>query len=271
MRTYLDGRAMDDVAMERMRTFADRAVEMHGDGYWLAFSGGKDSVVLLDLAERSGVPFTAHYNLTTVDPPEVVWFIKSFAQVRIERPPFTMWQLIKRHHSPPRRQARYCCQELKERGGSGRMVLTGVRWAESVRRRTRQMAEACFRDARKFYLHPIIDWPTDAVWEYIRERGLRYCCLYDEGFSRVGCVLCPMVRDTERHLLRWPKTCAGWERNIKATWELGKGGFASPEALWRWWLARDAPAPKTDNEPMLFEDDPAEDGARLPWSKPQGD
>ena len=154
---------MDDVAMDRMRTFAARAVEMHADGFWLAFSGGKDSVVILDLAERSGVPFTAHYNLTTVDPPEVVWFIKTFVNVRIERPPKTMWQLIKAHGCPPLRQVRYCCQELKERGGSGRLVLTGVRWAESIRRRTRQMAEACFRDKRKFFLHPIIDWPTDAV------------------------------------------------------------------------------------------------------------
>jgi len=271
VRRYLDGRAMDDVAMDRMRTFAARAVEMHADGFWLAFSGGKDSVVLLDLAERSGVPFTAHYSLTTVDPPEVVWFIKTFPQVRIERPPLTMWKLIRKRQQPPRRQARYCCQELKERGGSGRMVLTGVRWAESAKRRTRQMAEACFRDSRKFYLHPIIDWPTDAVWEYIRERDLRYCCLYDEGFRRVGCVLCPCGRkgDVERALARWPKLCAAWERAIKTTWK--PGNFPTPEAYWRWWLDRDAPSPKADDELTLFEDDPADDGARLPWSAPTGE
>jgi len=259
MRSYLDGRRMDDVAIERLRTFEEDALARHENGYWLAFSGGKDSCVILDLAKRAGVKFKAVYNLTTVDPPELVRFVKTFPDVRINKPKMTMWQLVRNRQMPPRRNARYCCQELKERGGGGRIIVTGVRWGESNRRSKRQMMEACYRSKTKHYLHPIIDWPTAAVWEYIRERELPYCKLYDEGFKRLGCVLCPMTRDVERHMKRWPRLCRAWERAVKATFDpdkTKKHAFSTAEEYWQWWLDRDAPSLKYD-QPVLFEDDPA--------------
>ncbi|NCC59160.1 MAG: phosphoadenosine phosphosulfate reductase, partial [Synergistales bacterium] len=75
-------------ALEMLREFEPE------DGYYLAYSGGKDSTVLLDLARRSGVKFDAHYNLTTVDPPELVYFIREQKDVIIESPEKTMWELI---------------------------------------------------------------------------------------------------------------------------------------------------------------------------------
>ena len=65
------------------------------EGYYLAFSGGKDSIVIYDLAVKAGVKFDAHYNLTTVDPPELVKFIKQeYPDVERHRPEMNMWQLI---------------------------------------------------------------------------------------------------------------------------------------------------------------------------------
>ena len=249
MRRYLDGRSMDGVAIERLRTFEPEALAKHENGYWLAFSGGKDSCVILDLAKRSGVKFEAHHNLTTVDPPELVRFVKTFPEVQIDKPKESMWQLIRRKGFPPLRNIRYCCEALKECGGSGRMVITGVRWGESNRRSKRQMTEACYRDkSGKHYIHPIIDWTTSEVWEYIRGQELPYCSLYDEGFKRVGCVLCPMSRETTRDIQRWPKLCAAWKRAIDST-----------DTDWQSWLNRKGPISKAklDDDPVLFEDDPS--------------
>lgn len=247
MQLTLQGISIDELSIERLRTLEP------SEGYYVAFSGGKDSVVILDLVKRSGCKFDAHYNLTTVDPPELVYFVRTFPDVEIHKPTMTMWQLIRAKHCPPRRNARYCCAELKETGGARRVVVTGVRWAESNRRSKRQMTEACQRNARKTYLHPIIDWSTADVWSYIRERGLQYCSLYDEGFKRLGCVLCPMSRDTARDIARWPKLAAAWERAIKATFKPG-GQWATADEYWQWWLDRDSP--KMSDDPVLFEDDP---------------
>ena len=259
MRKLLDGTAMDDLAIRRLQEFEAPALKMSGNGYWLAFSGGKDSIVILDLAKRAGVKFEAHYSLTTCDPPELVWFIRTFPDVQIDKPPMTMWQLIRKKGMPPRRQARYCCEVLKERGGAGRLVITGVRWGESNRRSKRRMVESCFRDKSKRYIHPIIEWSTADVWGYIRERELRYCSLYDEGFKRLGCVLCPMTRDVQRQMNRWPKLCRAWERAVKATYREDEDRFRfhSSEEYWQWSLDRDAPKLK-DPDPVLFEDDPGQ-------------
>lgn len=126
-------------AIERYKVFEPE------EGYYLAFSGGKDSVVIKALAEMAGVKYDAHYNLTSVDPPELVQFIKEKnADVAIDIPRYkdgrqiTMWNLILKHQMPPTRNVRYCCSELKERGGAGRIVVTGVRWAESSARAKNQ-------------------------------------------------------------------------------------------------------------------------------------
>ena len=260
--TLLDNKPMDEVAMDRLRCFEAEAVEMHPDGYYVAYSGGKDSDVILDLVRRSGVKYTAHHNLTTCDPPEVIYHIRTQPDVEISKPPMTMWALIRKKKMPPRRQARYCCEVMKERGGSGRIVVTGVRWGESARRSKRQMVESCYRDKTKRFLHPVIDWPTQAIWEYIRERGIPYCKLYDPPYNqkRVGCVLCPMIRDVARQIELWPRLCKSWERAIKATFDPDKPGctgkFANPQEYWEWWLDRDAPSRKGDDDPVLFEDNP---------------
>ena len=165
------------IAIERLRYHEP------DDGYYLAYSGGKDSTVILELARMAGVQFDTHHNLTTVDPPEVVRFVRSQPEITIERPEHTMWEIIIRHGIPPTRRIRYCCEELKEGGGKGRTVITGVRWAESSRRKqTRKVIEGCNRYDR-MVVNPIVDWTDADVWQFIREQNLPYCSLYDEGFK----------------------------------------------------------------------------------------
>ena len=126
-------------SIERLKLFEPE------DGYYLAFSGGKDSVTCKALMDMAGVKYDATYRVTSVDPPELVRFIKGVhPDVKREVPrysdgkPITMWNLIPRKLMPPTRIIRYCCDKLKESGGDGRMTVTGVRWAESTNRKKNQ-------------------------------------------------------------------------------------------------------------------------------------
>lgn len=144
-------------SIERIRSF-ESVADNHADddgrtGYYLAFSGGKDSVAVKALMDMAGVKYDAHYRITSVDPPELVKFIKDkHKDVSMDKPRYpdtetygkyagkqvTMWNLIPRKSLPPTRVARYCCEWLKEDGGDGRFTVTGVRWAESYARRVNQ-------------------------------------------------------------------------------------------------------------------------------------
>lgn len=236
------------MAIDRIKTFEPQ------EGYYVAFSGGKDSVVILDLVKRSGVKFDAHYNITGIDPPELFYFIRDqHPEVQRHRPEKTMWKLIVEKMMPPTRLVRYCCESLKERGGKGRTVLTGIRWEESARRSKRTMNEACFRDSLKHYLHPIIDWADADVWQYINENNIPRCSLYDEGFKRLGCIGCPMAgKGRVKEFDRWPRYArlygkafaaaaaaanlaalgpefGGRGRNAKLRWKTG-------DAMFAWWM-----------------------------------
>lgn len=258
----MDGQIKDKVqiAIDRLRNFEPP------EGYYVAFSGGKDSQCVYHLCKMAGVKFDAHYAVTSVDPPELIKFIKDkYPDVEFTtqhyndnkpehyyedgRPkPITMWSLIADHTLPPTRKVRYCCAALKEPGGQGRLVVTGVRWAESSNRaqthgvvdlqgkpkttakkanefgadyklnkhgevimnddndENRRMVEHCYR-TQKSMLNPIIDWSESDVWDFLNDNEIEHCCLYDEGFARLGCIGCPlsgsknMLRDFER----WPK------------------------------------------------------------------
>lgn len=136
--TMLDGTVVDKVqiAINRYKAFEPP------EGYFLAFSGGKDSVCIKALADMAGVKYDAHYSVTSVDPPELVQFIKEkYPDVSRDIPkdkdgkPITMWNLIPKKKMPPTRLTRYCCAVLKESAGKGRITVTGVRWAESLSRK----------------------------------------------------------------------------------------------------------------------------------------
>ena len=206
----------------------------------------------------AGVLFDAHYHITTVDPPELVQFIKrQYPQVERHHPEKSMWELVVSNGWPPTRLQRYCCRELKETGGAGRLVLTGVRWAESNRRRSRRMTESCSRDGTKTYLHPIIDWTNEDVWEFIGREQLAYCSLYDEGFTRLGCVLCPQSTEAKRDIARWPKIAAQYVRTFQRVIEMRKVvgkrcSFDTGRELFDWWIQRHAKG-RAEGQMVLFE------------------
>lgn len=250
----LDGTFTDKVAVaiERIREYQDRDQEKT----YMAFGGGKDSVVVYDLAKKAGIPIDPHYHFTTVDPPELVRFVlDNYPEVIIDRPYVemahrgeekkkirSMFQLIEFKHTPPTRGIRYCCEVLKEYGGRGQTIITGVRWEESNARSKRKMFERCARNDDTYYLNPIIDWTEKEVWEYIRKFGIPYCRLYDEGFRRIGCIMCPKASKEQREFeaKRYPKFynayLRAFERMLSHKPKHQVLQWRSAEDVMHWWM-----------------------------------
>ncbi len=204
-----------------------------------------------------------------------MWFVKTFPDVEFDYPRYsdgkvaTMWNLIPKKKIPPTRVARYCCTTLKEQSGKGRFVVTGVRRAESIKRSKRtgleigkgkntkqydpdnpdqQMIHICQSKAQRV-LNPIIDWDDGDVWEFIKTYNLRYCCLYDEGFKRLGCIGCPMAgKHRNEEFKRYPKIKSMYmkaidkmlqnrkERSNDRDWKVES--WKTAEEVFEWWMSK---------------------------------
>jgi phosphoadenosine phosphosulfate reductase len=217
------------------------------EGYHLSFSGGKDSIVCHALAVEAGVKFTAHMGMTSVDPPEVLRFVReNYPGVVLHKPRLSMFQLMARDTIPPWRRARYCCRGLKEYLGAGTSTVTGIRHEESPRRRGRLAVEKQKNKTGGVFIHPIIEWSSDEVWAFIKQRALAYPSLYDNGYSRIGCILCPMMgeKQKQRDIRNYPKFVAAYKLAIGRMLEnrSAKGKprdrmFVDTETCFGWWVS----------------------------------
>lgn len=178
-----------------------------------------------------------------------------------------MWNLIPRKMMPPTRLLRYCCAELKEGGGKGRFIATGVRWAESAaRKKNRGALEVLHSDRRKSLVlandndegrrlfetcqmkgkrivNPIVDWQAADIWDYVGAEKISMNPLYCEGSRRVGCVGCPMASKTRAmEFARYPKIKAAYirafDRMLERRIALGKDAYSwrSGVDVFHWWM-----------------------------------
>lgn len=237
------------------------ALKMNPAGFWLAFSGGKDSCVILELAKRAGVKFTAYYNVTTLDPPELVRFIiEQHPEVVRIHPPKTFFQLVREKGFLPTRLTRYCCAVLKENQGAGYCQITGVRKAESVRRANlwtenttikhgdrferkdfHKMEETefqCVGGKDKVILNPILKWSDADVWNFIRQNKIPYCKLYDKGKYRLGCLFCPMSNQRNRDRELYPKYYRLLQKAVQSIFDADKNNyFENAQDMLDWWFS----------------------------------
>lgn len=249
------------IAIDRLKAFEPE------EGYYLCFSGGKDSLCIYHLCKEGGIKFDAHYNITGIDPPELVYFIReNYPDVQKHMYEKSIFQLIE-EKGLPTRMRRFCCSELKERGGKGRVCITGVRWAESNKRKSRKpfeivtsnrknkklfndndedrkLFEACMQKGKRL-VNPIIDWSDEDVWEYIKSRNIKYCCLYDQGYKRLGCIGCSNDSHRIEVLQKYPKFYDNYLKAI-GRWlpsylerceKIGRKPIGTtPQELMDWWL-----------------------------------
>ena len=219
--------------------------------YYGLFSGGKDSVAIKALASEADVQVEWHYHVTTIDPPELVKFIRKHHSDVIWNRPKRPFFAAAREKGFPTRHARWCCNVFKEsRSAPGRRLLLGIRAAESSRRRNNWATFTYHRRSKEYAVLPLLHWRDEDVWQYIRDRGLPYCSLYDEGFQRLGCIGCPMAgRRRLREFQRWPAFERAWKKLFQDVWKRRSGTkqrdgrqwfgdryFSSWEEMWKWWL-----------------------------------
>ena len=254
-----------DLAIRTLRTY-----QPSGEAYYGCFSGGKDSCVIKELARLAGVPVDWHYNVTTIDPPELMRFIRRHhPDVVWDRPPRHFFRVLADDRGYPLRRNRWCCQEFKEGGGGGRVKILGIRAAESPRRakRWKEFTRwAPSSSAASWCINPILRWTDADVWQFIRDTGLPYCRLYDEGFRRLGCIGCPMGghKQIRREFERWPAYERAWRRAFHRLWDRRRDsvvtrgkrkgqqwpGFptiTTADELFEWWKSGDSCPDKNDD------------------------
>lgn len=194
------------------------------EGYFLGFSGGKDSEVVHHLATLSNIKFKAFYSSTGIDPPQLVSFIKkNYPNVKFLRPKRSFYEDIIRKGFPSK-HGRWCCDTLKKNPAKKIPLvhrLLGIRREESAKRATRGKIS---KFGRQTHYHPIYDWNEYEVWEYISRYKLPYCKLYDDGFNRIGCMICPFICRENQNAVnkakaKFPKAYKAFERAMEELYE----------------------------------------------------
>ena len=278
---------LEQSAFEALRFASAQSLKLYKQPLVITYSGGKDSDVLLRLAENSGIPFEVLHSLTTADAPETVYHVRDTfrrmeekgvkcvidAHVQPDGRRLTMWNLIPKKMVPPTRLMRYCCAVLKEGGGKGRFIATGVRWAESIKRKNnRGLIEVSPSDKNKRLIlmddndearmqfetcqlkgqrtvNPIIGWSTTDVWDYVTAEHIPMNPLYRCGFYRVGCIGCPMAgKHRKMEFERYKKIklayIRAFDRMLEERRRRGKmtGGMRWGETgldVFNWWMEND--------------------------------
>ena len=215
-------------AIARLKLSSEMSLEHYKTPLLLTHSGGKDSCVLTELALRAEIPFEVLHAHTTADAPETVHFVRSeFARLEnrgircsINYPLYkgrrtSMWDLIPRKLMPPTRVARYCCAVLKEQNGKD----------------------------------PIVDWSDREVWDFLHDARIPVNPLYFCGFSRVGCIGCPMAgkhryfefarypQYEKLYLIAFDRMLEERRRRGKldGSWHMG----TTAEDVFHWWMEDD--------------------------------
>lgn len=188
--------------MPRLTQKIQRAIDLMREfepdnGYVLAFSGGKDSVVLYHLARLAGVKFHAVYMPIEVEPPENHIFIKQyFPDVVWHYPDRSFWEVMLKAKRLPDHRFRWCTTHFKlrpmRRLYKNRIRLVGERAEESKARASRP---AVYHTANGISVRPLLWFTTDDIIAITEREGLPVNPAYGGDLRRrMSCVTCVFQR-----------------------------------------------------------------------------
>lgn len=224
---------------QALRLAADMSKTYYNAPLILTYSGGKDSDVMLHLAESclDSTDFEVLNSHTSVDAPETVYHIREVfkrlnakgIKTTINYPKDkdgnheTMWTLIPKKKMPPTRLQRYCCSVV----------------------------------------NPIYEWTDADVWEYLRQENVKTNPLYERGYHRVGCIGCPLATYKQKikefsdypqykkaYINAFQKMCDIREAEGKEQ----RGSWADGESVFNWWIEENKYNVK--GQMSLFDDEP---------------
>lgn len=193
----------------------------------VAYSGGKDSDVILYLSGLAGIDFKPIHKCTTIDPPGTLSHCKEVG-AEILRPKYTFFELIERHGMPTRR-CRFCCHYLKEYKVLDKQVQ-GIRSIESVARAKRYKEPIICRlygskKNRAQVALPILDWTNEDVALFINSNNINLHPLYYDSngnldvSKRLGCMACPLPSDKGvNDYLLYPKLLRQTFKSLTKWW-----------------------------------------------------
>ena len=239
-----------EVAREQLEAKVKQSIQMTKEytlknldkKIFVSISGGKDSDVMkhiVDIAfnELREEGINVDYNLiafnTSNDTAETYKHLKQHHKMTKENiispeVGFYQWIVDKKNYFTPTRFVRNCCSTYKEGQltkimGNKEDTLTflGMRSPESVKRKDYDfdLNEAQKKIGKKpnvpenwLRFLPIVKWTDAEVWLYILNRKMKYNDMYNKGFNRIGCLICPYQSDVVELLIKnhYPKQWKRW-------------------------------------------------------------
>lgn len=248
-----------EISINTVRLYLPEALKKDPRGYRVGQSFGKDSGCVEEICKMAEVPFISVHNHTSLDAPEALRFGKrNYPNTLIEYAngrKALLHVLAYEKTTLPTRGARWCCDIYKERK-SGMVNIFGIRAFESRRRNWKIWTPHI--KTGEWTLNPILYWPDHIVWEFIKKHNVKYCELYDQGFSRLGCIGCPLNPSSQsKEFARYPGYEKAWKWAITKFWDRmhdakNKDGeyywhkFKTASDLWYWWLQENDPLKSDD-------------------------